>query len=86
LQAIVGGTLERWFHAGFREREPRRSKAIGENVLGTKPEGYIACGRRARHGHREIIKSIRRRHGHRRQADAGTTGEGEFIRAIRAHS
>jgi len=59
LQAIVGGTLERWFTAGFREREPQKVKAIGEMFLGTKLEGYIACGQAVRDmDHREIVKTI----------------------------
>jgi 3-oxoadipate enol-lactonase len=44
LQAVVQGTLERWFTAGFREREPQKVKGIADMFLATKPEGYIACG------------------------------------------
>jgi 3-oxoadipate enol-lactonase len=83
LQAIVGGTLERWFTKAFREREPQTVKAIGEMFLATKPEGYIACGQAVRDmDHREIIKSITAPTmviaG---KQDAGTTPEmGEYIR------
>src|SRR3954465_8545563 len=33
LQAIVQGTLERWFTAGFREREPEKVKQIADMFL-----------------------------------------------------
>jgi len=60
LQAIVGGTLERWFTAGFREREPQKVKQIADMFLATKLEGYIGCGQAVRDmDHREIIKSIK---------------------------
>jgi len=60
LQAIVGGTLERWFTKGFRAREPQKVKAIADMFLATKLEGYIGCGQAVRDmDHREVIKSIR---------------------------
>ena len=82
LQAIVGGTLERWFTKGFREREPQKVKAIADMFLATKLEGYIGCGQAVRDmDHREVIKSIRAPTmviaG---KQDAGTTPEmGEYI-------
>ena len=84
LPAIVQGTLERWFTAGFREREPKKIEWLSEMFLRTDPEGYIACGEAVRDmDHREIIKSITAptlviagRH------DPATTVEhGEFIRS-----
>jgi 3-oxoadipate enol-lactonase len=60
LSAIVGGTLERWFTKDFRDREPAKVKTIADMFLGTKLEGYIACGQAVRDmDHREIIKSIK---------------------------
>jgi 3-oxoadipate enol-lactonase len=82
LQAVVQGTLERWFTAPFREREPQKVKAIADMFLATKPEGYIACGQAVRDmDHREIIKTIKAPTmviaG---KQDAGTTPEmGEYI-------
>jgi 3-oxoadipate enol-lactonase len=59
LTAIVGGTLERWFTKDFRDREPAKVKSIADMFLGTKLEGYIACGQAVRDmDHREIIKKI----------------------------
>ena len=83
MQAVVPGTLERWFTADFREREPQKVKQIADMFLATKPEGYIACGQAVRDmDHREIIKSIKAPTmviaG---KQDAGTTPEmGEFVR------
>ncbi len=83
LQAIVGGTIERWFTKDFREREPDKVKSIADMFLATKPEGYIGCGQAVRDmDHREIIKSIKAPTmviaG---KQDAGTTVEmGEFVR------
>ena len=70
LQAIVGGTMERWFTKDFREREPKKIQWMVDMFLATKPEGYIACGEAVRDmDHREIIKTIKApTHGHRRQA------------------
>jgi 3-oxoadipate enol-lactonase len=83
LQAVVTGTMERWFTKDFREREPKKIQWMVDMFLGTKPEGYIGCGEAVRDmDHRELIKSIKAptmviagRH------DAGTTVEmAEFIR------
>jgi 3-oxoadipate enol-lactonase len=84
LASIVGGTMERWFTADFRQREPKKIEWLSEMFLGTDPEGYIACGEAVRDmDHREIITSITAptlviagRH------DPATTVEhGEFIRS-----
>lgn len=84
LASIVGGTMERWFTADFRQREPNKIAWLSEMFLATDPEGYIACGEAVRDmDHREIIKSITAptlviagRH------DPATTVEhGEFIRS-----
>ncbi len=84
LGSIVGGTMERWFTADFREREPQRIAWLSEMFLATDPEGYIGCGEAVRDmDHREIITSITAptlviagRH------DPATTVEhGEFIRS-----
>ena len=84
LASIVGGTMERWFTADFREREPKKIEWLSKMFLATDPEGYIACGEAVRDmDHREIIKAITvptlvvaGRH------DPATTVEhGEFIRS-----
>jgi 3-oxoadipate enol-lactonase len=84
LASIVGGTMERWFTQGFREREPNKIAWLSEMFLATDPEGYIGCGEAVRDmDHREILKSITAptlviagRH------DPATTVEhGEFIRS-----
>jgi 3-oxoadipate enol-lactonase len=84
LASIVGGTMERWFTEGFRQREPKTIEWLSEMFLATNPEGYIGCGEAVRDmDHREIIKSITAptlviagRH------DPATTVEhGEFIRS-----
>jgi 3-oxoadipate enol-lactonase len=83
LNAIVGGTLERWFTKDFREHEPQKVKTIADMFLATRPEGYIGCGEAVRDmDHREIIKSIKAPTmviaG---RQDAGTTVEmGEYVR------
>jgi 3-oxoadipate enol-lactonase len=60
LQSVLQGTMERWFTADFREREPQKVKRIADMFLGTKAEGYIACGQAVRDmDHREIIKTIK---------------------------
>ena len=83
LQAVVGGTMERWFTKDFRDREPKKIQWMTDMFLSTKPEGFIGCGEAVRDmDHRELIKSIKAptmviagRH------DAGTTVEmAEFIR------
>ena len=84
LASIVGGTMERWFTADFRQREPEKIEWLSEMFLRTNPEGYIGCGEAVRDmDHREIITSITAptlviagRH------DPATTVEhGEFIRS-----
>jgi 3-oxoadipate enol-lactonase len=84
LASIVGGTMERWFTADFRQREPKKIEWLSEMFLRTDPEGYIGCGEAVRDmDHREILKSITAptmviagRH------DPATTVEhGEFIRS-----
>jgi 3-oxoadipate enol-lactonase len=42
-KSISAGTMERWFTARFREREPQAVERIRHMVESTSPEGYIAC-------------------------------------------
>lgn len=59
VQAIAGGTMERWFTEGFRASHPEKVAHIRELFLETKPDGYIACGEAIRDmDHREIIRKI----------------------------
>lgn len=43
MAAIVPGLLERWFTAGFREREPGVVEAFAAMLRAASPEGYAAC-------------------------------------------
>ncbi|HEX5650321.1 MAG TPA: 3-oxoadipate enol-lactonase [Steroidobacteraceae bacterium] len=43
LGGLVDATMERWFTAEFREREPRTVAAVRASFLATPPEGYAAC-------------------------------------------
>jgi 3-oxoadipate enol-lactonase len=60
LQAIVQGTLERWFTKDFRDREPHKVKSIADMFLATQLEGYIGCGEAVRDmDHRELLPRIK---------------------------
>jgi 3-oxoadipate enol-lactonase len=43
MDAIVPSTLERWFTAGFREREPAIVARIGQLIRSTPVAGYAGC-------------------------------------------
>lgn len=43
MSAVEDGILERWFTAGFRQRETLAVEAVARLVLATPPEGYAAC-------------------------------------------
>jgi len=59
MQAVVDGTIERWFTKEFREREPRTIARMREMVLSTPPKGYAGCGAAIRDmDQRESIKRI----------------------------
>jgi 3-oxoadipate enol-lactonase len=81
-KAIAAGTMERWFTAGFREREPQTVERIQKMVESTDPAGFIGCCEALREADfRESIAQIRTptlvisgTH------DAGTTpADGKFI-------
>jgi 3-oxoadipate enol-lactonase len=60
MKAVAPGTMERWFTAGFREREPQTVERIQKMVENTNPEGFIACCEALREADfRESIKQIR---------------------------
>ena len=42
-KSIAAGTMERWFTAHFREREPQTVERIKKTLENTNTEGYIAC-------------------------------------------
>jgi 3-oxoadipate enol-lactonase len=42
-KSIAAGTMERWFTARFREREPQTVQRIQKTLENTNTEGYIAC-------------------------------------------
>ena len=43
MAAIADAVVERWFTAGFRERDPAAVGAVRRMLLTTPPLGYIAC-------------------------------------------
>lgn len=43
MQAILASTMERWFTADFRAREPAVMRRIEEMMLGTSVVGYKGC-------------------------------------------
>jgi 3-oxoadipate enol-lactonase len=82
MKAVAPGTMERWFTATFREREPQTVERIQTMVESTDPEGFIACCEALREADfRESVALIRTptlvisgTH------DAGTTpADGKFI-------
>ncbi len=42
-KSIAAATMERWFTASFREREPQTVERIQNTLANTDTEGYIAC-------------------------------------------
>jgi 3-oxoadipate enol-lactonase len=42
-KSIAAATMERWFTAPFREREPQTIERIQNTLANTDSEGYIAC-------------------------------------------
>jgi 3-oxoadipate enol-lactonase len=42
-KSIAAATMERWFTASFREREPQTVERIQKALASTNNEGYIAC-------------------------------------------
>ncbi|HXN54102.1 MAG TPA: 3-oxoadipate enol-lactonase [Candidatus Acidoferrum sp.] len=59
-KSIAAGTMERWFTARFREREPQTVERIKRMVESTSTEGYVACcGALREADFRESIAAIR---------------------------
>ena len=48
MNAVVNGTLERWFTQSFRDGNPELVARIRAMILATDPAGFIACGRAIR--------------------------------------
>jgi 3-oxoadipate enol-lactonase len=44
MEAVVGGTLERWFTESFRDANPEIVARIRTMILATDPAGFVACG------------------------------------------
>lgn len=60
LAAIVDATMERWFTAGFREREPQTIARMSQILVTTPLEGYIGCCEAIRDmDHRDILSRIK---------------------------
>jgi 3-oxoadipate enol-lactonase len=59
MAALADATLERWFTAGFREREPQTVAKVRQMILTTPVEGYVGCCGAIRDmDQRETIKAI----------------------------
>jgi 3-oxoadipate enol-lactonase len=59
-KSIAAATMERWFTARFREREPQTVERIKRIVESTSMEGYIACCAALREADfRESVAAIR---------------------------
>ena len=59
MAPLAEATIERWFTAGFGEREPDKVARVRDMLLATKPEGYAACCEAIREmDQRESIKRI----------------------------
>jgi 3-oxoadipate enol-lactonase len=43
MAALADATLERWFTAGFRERNPAAIARMREMIVATPPAGYAGC-------------------------------------------
>jgi 3-oxoadipate enol-lactonase len=43
MEALAGGTMERWFTDGFRERDPETVARHQAIVAATNSEGYASC-------------------------------------------
>ena len=43
IPGLVDGTIQRWFTSEFIQRSPQDIEKVRKFILGTKPEGYIAC-------------------------------------------
>lgn len=60
MKSIAAATMERWFTARFREREPQTVERIKQMVESTSPEGFIAnCEALREADFREGIGKIR---------------------------
>jgi 3-oxoadipate enol-lactonase len=58
-KSVAAATMERWFTARFREREPQTVERIKKTLENTSTEGYIACCEALRDADfREEIRSI----------------------------
>ncbi len=49
MDAVAPGTLERWFTAAFREREPDIVARIGAQIRATAVAGFIGCAHAISH-------------------------------------
>ena len=59
-KSIAAGTMERWFTARFREREPQTVERVKKMVESTSTEGFVACCEALREADfRESVKAIR---------------------------
>ncbi len=42
IEALVDGTIQRWFREGFTQRSPEKIAVVRKMILATKVEGYVA--------------------------------------------
>ena len=60
MEALVDGTLQRWFKPGLAEREPAMIEGVRAMILGTPVQGYQGCCAAIRDmDQRETIRGIR---------------------------
>ena len=41
IEALVDGTIQRWFREGFTQRSPEKINVVRKMILATKVEGYV---------------------------------------------
>ena len=59
IKAMAAPSMERWFSADFREREPATVTCATEMLVSTDPEGYVGCCAAVRDmDHRALLSAI----------------------------
>ena len=59
IKAVAAPSMERWFSAEFREREPATVTWATEMLVSTDPEGYVGCCAAVRDmDHRALLPAI----------------------------
>ena len=62
IAALADGSMQRWFTAGFREREPATIEHFRSTMASTKAAGYLGCAAALRDADlRESVSAVRAR-------------------------